>query len=238
MSITTIPVRHKFCRTKEDLPEELQTGTIYYIADEHTIQVKDISVSGINRVSFNKTGNTTEILFNDDYGTDGNVGRVIVSNDTLVDLVNSLKDELLKVEQNVVDLNLSTHTIYNMDDIASTSTPYTLETALDTLEELQVKKVRNAGIIFYDGTKTSFYIFNGDSSENFYNTSYWQEVQTGSDNSVQHYIDRVSFPAIGQSNVLYIDDTNDELFSWDNNILQYKQCGFNPSNIDFIDSNF
>jgi len=232
-------LRVKYIPIGSSLPENLEEGMLYFVESQNTIwKDGDKPFSGINNVSFEPNGTTTKILFNTDGGTNGNAGSIIVGNSQLNDLVHEINTRLTAAEAAIEDIEFKTNSIVNLDVVAPSAVPYTLQSAIAYVNRLEDIEVKNLAVLFNDGEQTQLYFFKGRDRSQLLNESKWEPTQIGSGEEVQRYNSREAFPAVGKKNTLYIDVSCNELWFWDDTAISYKQCGFDPNNIKLIDTNF
>lgn len=235
-NVSSIPVRHFFARSKADLPAELQAGTLYFVADEATIYNKDLSFSGINRVTASLDGDVVTLNFNDDYGTDGNKLSISLASSTILRIIQRHAEEIEKIKG-------ANHIVFNGAVLNPEENAWTLRKMLqaihdlETIQHVDFEKL-GAGLIFTDNKGTHYYIFDSGDADNFYTPSYWKRIQAGSNQEVVHCATKEELPPIGEVSTIYICDDHKEIYRWDTTALSYKICGFDPNNIKYINANF
>lgn len=234
-----VRLRVKYIPTGSPLPETLEEGMLYFVESQNTIwKDGDKPFSGINNVSFEVEGTKTKILFNTDGGNDGNAGSIVVGNAQLDSLVHELDERMYNAEDAINSIEFRTTNILNLDVVAPSAVPYNLTSAIQYLLNLRSIEYKNLAVLFNDGAETQLYFFKGNDRSQLTDESKWENTHIGSGEEVQRYNTRSAFPAVGKKNVLYIDRSSNELWFWDDATVQYHMCGFDPSNIKLIDTNF
>lgn len=232
-----IPLRVKYIPAGEEIPAVKEEGMLYFVESQNTIY-KDgiVPFGGINNVTFTKDGNVTKITFSTDGSDSGNAGTIIVSNGDLADYVESIKSKVDDLDERVTTLEYSTSNVYNLDLIAPSSSIRNLPDAVDYISHIGIVNPVNTGIIFNDGDSSQIYYYNGNTTSGLSDETNWSKVTT--EEKILHFNTKSDFPAVGTAHTLYIDTSSNEMWYWDDNNIMYKQCGFDPLNIKFIDSNF
>ena len=236
-----VPLSVNFVGANEETPRPVK-GRLYFVESEKTIykdEVHKFPFSGINRVTFVTEGNTTEIRFNDDYGTDGNCGKIIVGNESLVEYVSSIDSRLTTAEGKIDTINLTNASVVNLDKVAPkpSGQHWTLSEGIAYVAGLSIDK-NSVGLMFNNGTTTKIYFYTDPDLTQINDISKWRDVQVGSGIEVITYGNRLSFPAVGTSDVLYMVSEDEEAWFWDATESKYKKVGVNIDNIKLIDSNF
>ena len=232
-------LRVKYIPTGGTLPEVLEEGMLYFVESQHTIwKDGDKPFSGINNVTFETLGTSTRIKFNNDGGTNGNMGTIVVGNAQLDTLVHELEERMNTAEGEINQIKFSRNSVINLDVVAPSNLPYNLTTAISYVSRQEGLDTKNLGILFNDGQSTQLYFFTGDDWSKINNERFWEPVQIGTGEEVQYYNTRAAFPAVGKKNTLYVDKSGNELWYWDESTIAYQQCGFDPKNISLIDTNF
>lgn len=236
MATTSIKFRVHFARSEADLPSTLEKGVLYFVANQASVYNKDLPFSGINRVTSvtNENGVTT-LNFNDNYGTDGNHLRVSFLDASLISL---LQDHTESIKQ----LKIVNHVVFNAATFDPNKIDWTLSDVLNYVYSYSLQgasfEYKSAGIIYTTRGKTHYFVYNGDNISNFYDPTYWKEIQIGNNQDVMYVKQSTDLPPVGNQDKLYIVEDTQQLYRWNNNSLTYQICGFDPNNIDRIDSNF
>ena len=226
-----IPLRVKYREKYSDIPLPFEEGTLYFIKSQNTIwKDGDKPFSGITNVTITNDDDKTTLSFSTQNDNSGNAGIIVLPSINLVQRVQNL-------EEQYDDLNMKTSVVFNLDDMEPSGTPYTLESAVQYVNTIDGNFTKiNAIIIFNDGTRSRIYVYKSLDVSGFDNVDNWEEVTKG--DSVQYYSSVLMFPKTGEEGVVYIDTTNHNTYYWDSTNIKYIICGFNPSDIEYINANF
>lgn len=107
MATTNIKLRVHFARNEKDLPDPLEKGVLYFIANQASIYNKDLPFSGINRVtSVSDSEGVITLNFNDNYGTDGNHLSVKLLSGDLLQVIKEHGESIADIIQRLDNLTL------------------------------------------------------------------------------------------------------------------------------------
>ena len=234
-----VPLSVDFVGKNDPTPEPVQ-GRLYFVEGEKSLYkdaVHGTPFSGINRVIGTTAGGVTTLSFYSDYGED------LSHPEYSIQLASAHISELVsQVQANtaaIANLNLTNASVINLDKVAPkpSGQHWTLSEGIAYVAGLSIDK-NSVGLIFNNGTTSKIYFYTDPDLTQINDLSKWRDVQVGSGIEVITYGNRLSFPPVGTSDVLYMVSSDEEAWFWDATESKYKKVGVNIENIKLIDSNF